>query len=428
MPHYYVQTFGCQMNRAESARLVAMLRGWGFEEAASPEEADVAVVNACVVRQRAEERAVSRIRTLESFKDSHPGLTLAVTGCLVPPQDGHLQERFPQVDLFLPAGDLSSLESWAVGHGLAGGCAVPVHAGPSAFLPVIQGCNNGCTYCIVPSRRGRERSRPPGQVVSEACALVESGIREIVLLGQNVNAYGRDLPGEGCDLAGLLRGLQGIEGLLRIRFLTSYPTDITDSFLQDMSYLGRVCPAFSLPVQAGDDAVLSAMGRRYTVAQYRKLVSRIREALPGAGITTDVIVGFPGESEAQFESTVSLVASEGFDAVHIAPYSPRPGTAAARTLKDDVPSGEKKRRQRRLEAVQRAVATEASTRLVGREVEVLVEDVSHRGQGRGRTRSGRLVFFPAAEDTVGREVVVSVKQASPWWLQGTLKGGRITDD
>jgi tRNA-2-methylthio-N6-dimethylallyladenosine synthase len=416
------------MNMAESTRLVAKLRGWGFEEAAIPEEADVVVVNACVVRQRAEERAVSRIKTLESLKASHPGLTLAVTGCLVPLHDGQLQERFPQVDMFMPAGDLSGLDSWAVEHGLEGDCAPSVLNGPSVFLPVIQGCTNGCTYCIVPSRRGKERSRPPGEVVFEARELARSGVKEVVLLGQNVNAYGRDLPGAGCDLAGLLRELQNVEGLLRIRFLTSYPTDVTDSFLEEISTMDRVCPAFSLPAQAGDDAVLSGMGRRYTVAQYRMLVSRIREALPGAGISTDVIVGFPGENEVQFEGTVSLVTGEGFDTVHIAPYSPRPGTVAARTLKDDVPAGEKKRRQRRLEAVQRGVATESGARLVGRDVEVLVEDVSGGGQGRGRTRSGRLVFFPAAEDRVGLEVMVSVKQASPWWLQGILKEGRTTDD
>jgi tRNA-2-methylthio-N6-dimethylallyladenosine synthase len=410
------------MNRAESARLTEMLRGWGFEEAASPEDADVAVVNACVVRQRAEERAVSRIQTLEALKQSRPGLTLAVTGCLVPPQNGGLRERFPQVDLFLPAGELGGLRVWARQYGLEAGCA-PSAAGPSAFLPVIQGCNNGCTYCIVPSRRGPECSRHPDGVVAEARELVQHGAREVVLLGQSVNAYGRDLPGGGTDLAGLLRELHAIEGLRRIRFLTSYPTDITDDFLSTVASLDKVCPAFSLPVQAGDDDILCAMGRRYTVAQYRGLVSRIREALPGAGITTDVIVGFPGETEEQFGRTVSLVSGLGFDAVHIALYSPRPGTAAARFLKDDVPSVEKKRRQRRLEAVQREVAGTAGSRLVGQEVGVLVEEVSPRGQGRGRTRSGRLVFFPAGEDAVGREVVVRVEQASAWWLQGTLKGG-----
>lgn len=423
MPYYHVQTFGCQMNQAESARLVAMLRGWGFEEAASPDTADVAVVNACVVRQRAEERAVSRIQALEALKQSRPALTLAVTGCLVPPQNGGLRERFPQVDLFLPAGEFSGLQSWAGRCGLEGGHDVPATMGVSAFLPVIQGCNNGCTYCIVPSCRGQERSRDPGEVAAEARELVKQGAREVVLLGQNVNAYGRDLPGGETDLAGLLRELHTVEGLRRIRFLTSYPTDITDDFLHTVASLDRVCPAFSLPVQAGDDDVLCAMGRRYTAAQYRGVVSRIREALPGAGITTDVIVGFPGESLEQFERSASLVAEVGFDTVHIAPYSPRPGTAAARFLKDDVSSGEKKRRQRRLEAVQREVATAAGARLVGQEVEVLVEAVSPQGQGRGRTRSGRLVFFPAAEDAVGREVAVRVEQASPWWLQGILKGG-----
>ncbi len=415
------------MNRAESARLTAMLRGWGFEEAASPEAADVAVINACVVRQRAEERAVSRIRALEALKQSRPGLTLAVTGCLVPPQNGGLRERFPRVDLFLPAGELGGLQMWAGQHCPAAGRALPAAAGPSAFLPVIQGCNNGCTYCIVPSRRGPERSRHPDEVVAEAREMVQHGAREVVLLGQSVNAYGRDLPGGGTDLAGLLRELHAVEGLRRIRFLTSYPTDITDDFLHTVASLDRVCPAFSLPVQAGDDDILYAMGRRYTAAQYRELVSRIREALPGAGITTDVIVGFPGETEEQFGRTVSLVAGVGFDAVHIALYSPRPGTAAARSLKDDVASGEKKRRQRRLEAVQREVANTAGARLVGQEVEVLVEGVSPQGQGRGRTPSGWLMFFPAGADVVGREVVVRVEQASPWWLQGTLKGGRKTD-
>ncbi|MEK7848599.1 MAG: MiaB/RimO family radical SAM methylthiotransferase [Chloroflexota bacterium] len=421
MPHYHIQTFGCQMNRAESARLAGWLRGWGFGEVASPEAADVVVVNACVVRQRAEERAVARIRALESLKRHRSGTILAVTGCLVPPQDGGLRERFPDVDLFLPAGDLSGLEGWGARLGLAGH-PLPAATGPSAFLPIIQGCHNRCSYCIVPSRRGPERSRSPDEVVAEAREMVRHGAGEVVLLGQSVNAYGRDLAG-GVDLAGLLRQLNAVEGLRRIRFLTSYPMDITDSFLHTVASLDRVCPAFSLPVQAGDDAILAAMGRRYTAAQYRGVVAHIRQALPEAGIATDVIVGFPGESREQFERTVSLVAEVGFDAVHIAGYSPRPGTPAARSLRDDVPSGEKKWRQQRLEAVQREVAARASARQVGQGVEVLVEEVTAEGQGRGRTPSGRLVFFPAAQDTVGQEVVVRVEQASPWWLTGTLKGG-----
>lgn len=407
------------MNRADSARLEGYLRSWGFSPVASPEGAGLAVLNTCVVRHSAEERALSQLRSLVALKERCPELRIAVTGCLVPPQMTPLQERFPQVDLFFPAQDFPRLMAWARESHLGDGePPLPTVSSPSAPVSVIQGCNSFCSYCIVPYRRGREMSRPIAEVVAGVAALARLGVREVVLLGQNVNAYGRDLPGHP-DLAELLAAVSQVEGVRRIRFLTSHPRDITESFIHRVASLGKVCPAFSLPVQAGDDGVLAAMGRGYTAEEYRGLVGRLREAFPDAGISTDVIVGFPGEGEAQFEATRRLLADLRLDTVHIACYSPRPGTLAARALRDSVPSQEKKRRQRLLEEEQRRLALEDNARLVGSRVPVLVERV-RGGRGEGRTPSGRLVHFPAPGLVPGALVEVKVTGAAPWWLEGVL--------
>lgn len=416
MPNFYLWTVGCQMNKADSERLAGYLRGWGYEAVTSPEAADVAVVNSCAVRQSAQDRVTARLNALGALKRSRPGLRLALTGCMVAP-GAEWGEQFPELDLCFAPQDFSSFNHW-MGSRPGRDCG-PSHPAPSAFVPVIHGCDNFCTYCVVPYRRGREKSRPVAEVVAEVRELVGRGVREVVLLGQNVNSYGHDLPGQP-DLADLLRQLSGVDGLGRIRFLTSHPRDITEKFIQTVAALDKVCPSFSLPIQAGDDGVLTAMGRGYTVAQYRELVRRIREAMPQAGLSTDVIVGFPGESEAAFGGTCSLLEELRFDTVHIASYSPRPGTISARTMKDSVPSPEKKRRQRWLEALQRQIAAEEASRLVGQRVEVLVESFPAPDKARGRTPPGRLVFFPAPQEMLGQEVQVSLEAASPWWLEGTL--------
>ncbi len=413
------------MNRADSSRLAAALRLAGHEPA-PPEEADLVILNTCSVRQNAERRAASKLQSLVGLKRRHPALRIALTGCMVgvrPAAD--LARRFPMVDAFFPPDAVDEvLEAFPGSHAVETShllhldtAARPV----SAFLPIIVGCNNHCTYCIVPLRRGAERSRPPAEIVAEAQAMAAQGVREVTLLGQNVDAYGHDLP-ERPTLAGLLRALHEVPGLARLRFLTSHPRDMTAELIQAVAGLPRVCPEISLPVQAGHDALLRRMGRPYTVAAYSELVQRARAAIPGLALSSDVIVGFPGETEEEFQGTRSLLAEMRFDVVHVAAYSPRPGTAAAR-LPDDVAPAIKEQRRRELEAMQEQIAAEINAGYRDQVVEVLVEDL-HRGRWRGRTPQGKWCFFDAPGDRAGRLVRVRVTQTSPWSLQGRLEGSQ----
>jgi tRNA-2-methylthio-N6-dimethylallyladenosine synthase len=282
---------------------------------------------------------------------------------------------------------------------------------------VIEGCDNRCTYCIVRLRRGRERSRPIDDTVEEVRRLVSLGSREVTLLGQNVDAYGHDLPGQP-DLADLLRAIHTIDDLWRIRFLTSHPNDMSAWIIETAAELGKVCEHIELPVQAGHDHTLKRMGRGYTVTQYRHLLKRIRESIPGVAVATDIIVGFPGETRDHFYATYDLLAEERFDMVHVAAYSPRPGTPAAR-LGDDVPASEKERRRRLVEELQTSVASDINQRLLGSPVEVLVEE-KHRGRWKGRNRGNKLVFFEDDGDWRGRLAQVRITWAGPWSLRGEI--------
>jgi len=288
-------------------------------------------------------------------------------------------------------------------------------------VPIMQGCNNFCSYCIVPYRRGRERSRPVADIVEEARVLVQRGAREIVLLGQNVDSYGHDLP-ERPDLANLLLDLSEIDDVFRLRFLTSHPKDMKQKLIGTIASLDKVCEHINLPVQAGDDAILTAMKRGYTVGYYRRLVAAVRETIPGVALSTDLIVGFPGESDAQFRHSVDLLAELRFDTVHVACYSPRAGTVASQ-LPDDVPAAEKARRLHIIEELQESIVADINSRLQGRTVEVLVEGKT-KGKWRGRTRSDKLVFFEAPGDYRGRLVNVNIEKTGPWSLQGSLDRAR----
>jgi len=407
------------MNKADSARLSGYLESWGFRPG-SLREADIIIVNTCVVRQKAEDKAVSRLASLKPLKRSRPGVRIVLTGCLVDSREEELRRRFPHVDFFLKPQDFGSFLEWAerMGLGSPPSSEPLLRPGPSAFVPVIYGCDNFCTYCIVPFRRGRERSRPIAEITAEVRGLVKQGAREVVLLGQNINSYGHDLP-ERPDLGDLLEELNGIEGLLRIRFLTSYPKDISDKFIRTLARLEKVCPQLSLPVQSGDDGILQMMRRGYTAQEYRDLIARIREAIPEVAISTDVIVGFPGETEAAFENTLRLIRELRFDSVHIAAYSPRPGTWASRHLEDNIPPEVKRARHRQLERLQEEISRELNSRLVGREEEILVEG-SEKGRWFGRTRSGKLVFFDHPGELTGRLVAVKIVRSTPWWLEGRV--------
>lgn len=411
---YYIWTIGCQMNAADSLRLAEELEARGFRKVARPEEADLVVLNTCVVRASAENKAVGRLSSLRPLKERWPQKTLAVAGCLVGDVE-ELQRRFPWVDLFLPPSEWDDLLA-RLGPRPEEAEGLPQWP-VSAYVPIAYGCDHLCTYCIVRLRRGPLRSRPLAEVQREVAHVVGRGAREVTLLGQNVDAYGQDLE-DGTDLARLLHAIHPVEGLWRIRFLTSHPADMRESLIQAVAALPKVCEHFELPVQSGSNAVLRRMVRRYTVEDYKRLVEAIRERVPEAALATDVIVGFPGETAAEFEETLRLLEEVRFDVVHVAAYSPRPGTAAAR-LPDDVPPEEKERRRRAVEELQEEIAREINQRLVGQVVEVLVED-RHRGKWRGRTRTNKLVFLSDSRDLRGRLVPARITWAGPWSMQGEV--------
>jgi tRNA-2-methylthio-N6-dimethylallyladenosine synthase len=296
--------------------------------------------------------------------------------------------------------------------------SLPARPSPCVFVPIMQGCNNFCAYCIVPYRRGRERSRPIAEIVCEVKELMRRGAREVTLLGQNVDSYGHDLL-EKPDLADLLTELNGIDGLWRIRFLTNHPKDMSRRLIDAIASLDKVCEQLSLPVQAGSNEILRAMRRGYTVEQYRELISLIRAKVPDIALSTDVIVGFPSETKEQFQETVRLLSEVKFDTVHVAAYSPRPGTIAAREMKDNVPQKEKKERLEIIEHLQEKIVAEINARLLSETVEILVEG-KVKNKWQGRTRSAKLVFYSDSGDWLGKLARVKVTKTSPWSLQGEL--------
>ena len=415
-PSYYIWTIGCQMNKAESERLGSALEQRGYQAVTSTGQADIIVLNSCVVRQSAENRVINKLHTLKPLKKARPGLILAVTGCLVNADTNQLQKDFPHVDYFFKPGECPEWLEKAELHQ-----ALPRHPSPSVYIPIMQGCNNFCSYCVVPYRRGRERSHSPAEVINEVCRLVKRGVKEVILLGQNVDSYGHDLPGK-TGLADLLIELNDTDGLARIRFLTNHPRDMSTNLIQAVKNLDKVCEQISLPVQAGDNEILKLMRRDYTVEQYRQLIRKIRETVPGVALSTDVIVGFPSESEEQFQQTVNLLSELRFDTIHVATYSPRPGTVAGRELEDGIPTAEKKRRLDIIEQLQEGIAGEINARLAGQTVEVLVEG-RQKGRWYGRTRGDKLVFFDDDGDRKGQLLTVSIEKTSPWALQGKIEPG-----
>ncbi|MCX6011095.1 MAG: tRNA (N6-isopentenyl adenosine(37)-C2)-methylthiotransferase MiaB [Chloroflexi bacterium] len=414
MPKYHIWTIGCQMNKAESERLGSHLEQLGYEAAASANEAELVVLNSCVVRQSAEDRVVNKLANLKALKKSRPDMTLAVTGCLVNADTSKLEERFPQVDYFFKPGEYPQ---WLERPREP---VLPRQPNVTAYVPIIQGCDNFCSYCIVPYRRGREKSRPLAEIVGEVRELVGRGAKEVTLLGQNVDSYGHDLPGKP-DLADLLYELNEIEGLWRIRFLTNHPKDMSLKLVGAVAALDKVCEQLTLPVQSGSNAILKAMGRGYSAEHYRRLVAEIRARIPDIALSTDVLLGFPSETEAQFQETADLLSELNFDTVHIAAYSPRPGTFAARKLEDNVPPAEKKRRLEYLERLQEDIASAINARLKSKVVEVLAEG-EKGGRWWGRTRGDKLVFFNDSRDCRGKLIKLRVEKTSPWALQGIVEG------
>jgi len=434
---YHIWTEGCQMNVADSRRLASSLEKLGYEPTRKPKEADVIVLNTCVVRQSAEDKAIGRLSSLKPLKDNNPDLVINLMGCLIGVRGNtKIQEKFPWVDVVSPPSDpeplIRLLSQRAVKSQsqekqnelnaiLDGELTLPHDEQGkliSAYIPIVYGCSHACTYCIIPSKRGIEHSRPYDQIMAEARVLVDQGIKEITLLGQIVDRYGLELP-EKLTLSSLLRNLHTIEGLKRIRFLTSHPNWMTDELLSAVADLPKVCPHIEVPIQAGDDEILRAMRRGYTSNQYRDLTHRIRERIPGVSIATDIIVGFSGETKEQFQKTYSLLDELRMDVAHLARYSPRSGTYSARKMEDDVPGEEKMRRFRLLESLQEEIATEINSRLLGKTVNVLFEEKS-RGRWRGRTPTNKLVFIESEENLLGQERDINITWTGPWSLIGSL--------
>ncbi|MBN1366862.1 MAG: tRNA (N6-isopentenyl adenosine(37)-C2)-methylthiotransferase MiaB [Dehalococcoidales bacterium] len=412
MPKYYIWTIGCQMNKVESERLEALFTEYGYQSTKTADDADIIVLNSCVVRQHAEDKVLNKLKNLKALKQSRPNLKLAVTGCLVEPNIAGLKEKLPFVDYFFkPAGFPPWLDKPAT-------MSLPANSDLSTYVTIMQGCNNFCSYCIVPYRRGRERSRSIAEIIREAEELVKRGAREIILLGQNVDSYGHDLPDKP-DLADLLTAINDIEGLLRIRFLTSHPKDMSEKLIDTMAVLPKVCEQVSLPVQAGDNDILKLMRRGYTVEHYRRLADLMREKIPGLALSTDLIVGFPTETTEQFQNSYGLIAEMRFDTVHVAAYSPREGTTATRDFKDDVPPEEKARRLKLIEDLQENISTSINESLIGKTVEILV-DGKKSGRWRGRTRTDKLVFFNSKVDYTGQLININIESAGAWSLRGKL--------
>ena len=449
---YHFWITGCQMNYADARRVATELEKLGYRPTPLAEEADVVVLETCTVRQQSEDKAYHKLQSLRPLKARRPEMTVAVMGCVVGVRGNEaLEQRFPFVDVFMePSTDGLPLVSHltqdsdyalemaetAARHALMDEDPLPnplpqgegvrspslwegLGEGQltvSAPVAIVYGCSHACTFCIIPQKRGRERSRPVGEIVAEVRGLVARGVKEVVLLGQIVDRYGTDY-GDGPDLADLLRVVNDVDGLERIRFLTSHPNYMTDRILRAVADLPKVMPQIEVPIQAGDNDVLEAMKRGYTREQYRALIHRVREVIPDAAIHGDIIVGFPGETAAQFQATYDILAELRLDKLHLARYSPRPGTVSARRMSDDVADEEKRRRFHLIESLQKEIATEKMRRYLGQTVEVLVEE-RDKGRWRGRTPHNKLVFFDDARDLRGQLVPVHVTHTGPWSMSG----------
>jgi tRNA-2-methylthio-N6-dimethylallyladenosine synthase len=405
------------MNLADSESLARRLLAAGYVEE-SLDRADVAVVNTCVVRQASEDRVYSKLHELKAWKN--PDRTIAVTGCIVAKEGDALRKRFPHLDAIVPIGDYDDFVAGLEGrYDYSQGEPLPAagRTGVSHYVRVIQGCDHNCTFCIVPRVRGREKHLPMTAIVTESREAVADGAREVVLLGQNVDDY-RD-PDSGGGLAALVREVEKIPGLKRLRFLTSHPQDLETELLEAMAASDVVCRELQLPVQSGDDTVLKRMARGYQMRHYRAIIERARTLMPDLGLVTDVIVGFPGESEQAYLNTRALVEEMEFDVVHIAMYSPRPGTHAATRMPDDVPHEEKLHRLNDLLALQKDIAARKARRWIGREVEVLIEGRDELHRPYGRIRQGkRAVVMRSNGVNPGDVLNLRVLQANAGQLLG----------
>jgi len=433
---YHFWITGCQMNYADARVISTKLEGLGYESTATAENADVIILQTCTVRQKAENKAFGRLQSLKPLKQTRPDLTLAMMGCVVGVRGNQdLEKRYPYVDVWMPPAsdgsplishllqgedqlidEMATTERFAIQNEEVILPADERGKLVSAPVAVVFGCSHACTFCIIPNRRGIERTRPVGAVVAEVRSLVKQGVKEVVLLGQIIDRYGKDII-DGPDLADLLEKVHEVDGLERIRFLTSHPNYMTDKILKSVADLPKVMPQIEIPSQSGDDVVLHEMARGYTSNHYKELVYKIRELVPGAAVHNDIIVGFPSETEEQFQSTYDLLAELEHEKVHVAMYSPRPGTVSARRMEDDIPDAEKRRRLHAVEELQQRVSRKKTAVWLGKTVQVLVEGKT-KDRWRGRTPQGKLVFFDDSRQLRGELVEVLIDHTGPWSMSG----------
>ncbi len=434
---YYIDTWGCQMNEEDSEKISGLLKGIGYIRTEVKEEADIIIFNTCCVRENAEQKVYGHLGALKALKRQNPNLLIVVCGCMMQQKDmpEKIIKKFPHVDII--TGSFNSyklpeyiervkkdgnsiIEIWDKEKGIIEGMPVDRKSDIKAFVTIMYGCNNFCSYCIVPYVRGRERSRSPENIINEIKDLVSKGYKEITLLGQNVNSYGKGLEPE-ITFAELLRRVNKIEGLERIRFMTSHPKDVSDELIKTMAECEKVCEHGHFAMQSGSTRILEKMNRKYSRENYLNLTKKLREAMPDIAITTDIIIGFPGETEEDFEDTLKIVKEIEFDSAFTFIYSIREGTPAAK-FEEQVPEDIKHERFNRLVEVVNEISARKNKVYDGKVVEVLVEGTSKNDETKlmGRTRNGRLVNFTGDKNSIGKLVNVKITKAQSFSLTGEI--------
>ena len=441
MPKVYIETMGCQMNKSDTERMLGMLEHFDYTETKEPKEADLLMVNTCSIRQLSEDKAFSLLGLWRKWKkESRPHIKIGICGCVAQQKAEEVFKRANYVDFVLGTHKIYSLpeiikkinngekvcectETHKTEDEKAREYTIDRVKAVNAWIPITEGCNNFCTYCIVPYTRGRERSRQPEIIIKEAKDALNAGFKEITLLGQNVDSYGKDFADKNYRLADLLKELNAVEGKFRIRFVTSYPTDITDELIQTAKELDKVCEYFHIPMQSGNSEVLKKMNRRYDRETYGKIVAKIRSIVPDVTITSDFIAGFPGETEEQFADTLSAIDEFELDYSNTAAYSPREKTVAAKWVDKFIPEDEKTERLARLNDKVKENCLKSNKKYIGREMEVLIEGFeNHKGKNiiTGRTRNNKLVHIPSDKDMTGKFLNVKITDCKTWYLNGEI--------
>ena len=437
MKKYLISTFGCQMNEHDSEKIAWILDGMGYELTNNREEADLIIFNTCAVRKSAEERVFGQLGELKALKRKNPDLILSVCGCMMQREDIRevVTSKYRHVDIIFGTNNIHKLPQLISRHYETGKTIIDIDEenreieesidanrkySYKAFVNITYGCNNFCTYCIVPYTRGRERSRNPESIIAEIEDLAKNGCKEVTLLGQNVNSYGKTLD-SNYSFADLLKDVNNIEGIERIRFMTSHPKDISDDVISCYATLDKLCEHLHLPIQSGSNKILKAMNRKYSREDYLTIIKKVKNVLPDIAITTDIIVGFPGETEEDFEETLDVVKKVQYDSAFTFLYSIREGTKAA-TMENQVPDDVKHERFQRLLDTLYPIGLEKNEKLIGEIVEVLVEDVSKNNDKilNGRTRSSKLVHFPGDKELIGKLINVRIDEVKTFTLEGTI--------